>query len=753
MDDDFSDHFSLISHRIVALGNGHIEEIMQNESNWMTAENTSFNLLVRLAMTIFMHILRLRNRVADTTESTGESALSPLENVIYSHPKHVIPVVTGYMRNIFNRRLPILSCLLLRRFAIEFQMSLLACLDIEPSQIRATFLERLENELESDQLKIAVLEFVEACINKQPGMTEAFFKINYDDQSTGDDKSKDKDGSSKTTKNKDLGEGVLTFMTLYLDVVAKNPNAVSENSNDEGKLLSQIMSLFHSLWKNNMQTLVSKLLDDKDFWSSILNPLFGRIRPNVRVYSQLFNMIGLELYRLSDAKSINADFARTLDRFLEKRVFFDWVNDILTIPDTMDTVTDDTPDWLCRLQSFKDLFIIILRRENRHGIKVPSASLEYFTDQCLQRCTERIHHTDDFRPFIVLSELYLFLLLSHKHKYKATAADDVKILRKIAELLHELSVSYVEMHARAKESILATAFYAMHLFGDELNANVDITINFVESIVLILCHELLDTETAFKAKVKTGEGERKSLSFIMALNTLKSILNNFEGNQSSILDYLQANQIFRRILSCLHATLPVHSARKLSVEMLDMLNVLSLSPVYSQQLLHCELGDYLWLKLLPPKELASTDTNTASWQANEYWPIYRRGIQLVCNMVRQHGLLFASEAIKFVGVHEVLLMDSVLLAKNALDSTSLELTESALELVNELIKYEKQWRLEHQQSMINLMVRETCLRGFVGTFSIFFSPLFPSHVLSDASKSLWIMPFRCCIDRKSSDVY
>lgn len=666
----------------------------------MTAENTSFNLLVRLAMTIFMHILRLRNRI--TVESSAGNSLSPLENVIYSQPKHVIPVVTGYMRNIFNRRLPILSCLLLRRFAIEFQMSLLACLDMEPSQIRSTFLERLENELESDQLKIAVLEFVEACINKQPGLTEAFFKINYDDQSAGE-------GAvvpTKALKNKDLGEGILTFMTLYLDVVAKNPNAVADNSNDEGKLLSQIMSLFHSLWKNNMQTLVDKLLDGKDFWSSILNPLFGLIRPNVRVYSQLFNMIGLELYRLTDAKSINADFALTLDRFLDKRVFFDWVDDILTIPNTVETITDDTPDWLCRLQSFKDLFVIILRRENRHRVKVPSDSLEYFTEQCLQRLTERIHHTDNFRPFIVLSELYLFLLLSQKHKYKASTADDV-ILRKVAELLHQLSVSYGEMHLRAKDSILAIAFYAMHLFGDELIAESDITINFVESIVLILCDELIDTETAFKTKNKPPESECKRLSFVLTINTLNTILSNFGGNPSYILDHLQANQIFGRILSCLHATLPVYSARKLSAVMLDTLKVFAASPVYSQLLLHCELGDFLWMKLLPPKELASTDANPLSWQSSEFWPIYRRGIQVVCNMLRHHGLLFASEAISFVGVHEVFLMDSVLLAKSALDSSSLELTESAMELINELVKYEKQWRLEHQQSMISLMVCTT----------------------------------------------
>lgn len=142
---------TFFSHRIVALGNSFREEVMQNETNWLTTEKASFNLLVQLSMSILMFILRYR-------PNGKPGVMSPLENVVYAQPKHIIPVVTGYMRNIFNHRLPILSCRLLICFATEFQMSLFACLDMVPSQIRTTFLERLDNELESDQLKIAVLE-------------------------------------------------------------------------------------------------------------------------------------------------------------------------------------------------------------------------------------------------------------------------------------------------------------------------------------------------------------------------------------------------------------------------------------------------------------------------------------------------------------------------------------------------------------------------------------------------------------------
>lgn len=683
------------------MGNSYIEEVMQNETNWMTAEKTSFNLLVQLGMTILMHVLRLRYRL------TKKTTMSPLENVIYTQPKHVIPVVTGYMRNIFNRHLPILSCRLLRRFAIEFQMSLFSCLDMDPSQIRSTFLERLENEFEREELKIGVLEFVEACIEKQPGMTEAFFKISYDDRKV------IASTSINASKNKDISEGVLTYMKLYLNDVGGKSNIFVEISDDDIPLLTQIMSLFHSLWKNNMQQLVEKLLNERDFWKSILNPLFGDIKPGIRVYSQLFNMIGLELYRITETKNINENLKSTLKRLLDRPVFFKWVNNVLNIPNEIDILSDETPDWLNRLQSFKDMFVIIMRRKDRHGIEVPNESLQYFREQCLNRLTERLNYTDDMRPFIILAELYLSLLFSYKNARNT-------VLPNINLILNQLAGSYGEMHIRAKESILAIAFKAIDLFASSLNDNTEIAMSFIESIVHILCYELMDTENDLRAKVKAGIGRvstnRRSLSFILSLNIFKVILKDFDNNVngSRIERLLQAERVFNRILSCLYFTLPLHCARKLSTEMLDLLIAFANSR-FSVQLLYCDLDYYLWMKLLPPKELVQapysvplTSSNSAgsplTWQSHEWWPIYSLGIQLVHNLLQYHGHLFTKESIAFVGVHEEFLMDSLLLAKHALNETPTRLIKSALEFISELISYEKQWRLEHQQSMINLMV-------------------------------------------------
>ena len=164
----------------MAIGNPALQSFMENETNWMVAVDQNLNLLVQLSMTILMQILRLKTNLTLNLQDQ----LSPLEQLIYTQPKQrdnlrIISIVTNYMTSVFNRRLPLLSCRLLRRFALEFQRSLSACLNMEPDQIRLTFLQRLKDDLETNDLKIAILEFVDACIEKQPGLTEAFFKVGF----------------------------------------------------------------------------------------------------------------------------------------------------------------------------------------------------------------------------------------------------------------------------------------------------------------------------------------------------------------------------------------------------------------------------------------------------------------------------------------------------------------------------------------------------------------------------------------------
>lgn len=730
--------------RFVTLGNTAIEERMLHEPNWMTASSASYNVLIEKAMMILTRILKQRY-----TDDEKPTSRAPLEVVIYTQPKYVIPVITSYMSNIFDREMPVLACGLLQLFALEFQMPMLACLDMEPAQIRSTFLDRLENELERVDLKMAVIEFVEACINKQLGLTEAFFKTDFADREL-------------RKQKKDATEGILAYMELYLTAVKAKPNATIVNP-----LLRRIMSLFHSLWKNNMQSLVEKLIDEKSFWTSIMSPLFSDINSVSTVYSQCFNMLGLELYRITSPSEMPDSLQATMKQLLARPTLSRWVDEILkpVAPNGL-----ATQQWLSRMQSFKDLFVIILRRKARHGVTVPSDSLMYFANKCLARLIDLATDNDDLRPFIILSELYLTILLSFTHKFTDSPAEDRTFLLQVTALLNCLSATYEDMHSRVKDSILAIALKTIDVFAAELVEFSDVTQNFMQSIVEIVANEITSTENLLRSELNDPAAiaanlptEHKNLSFILCFNVFKAYLSNFNGhaNTTNFANFITANSIFNRMLSCLNVALPIYRARRLSYVMLDVLVTLATGP-FSANLLHCDIGFYLWLKLLPPKELVQdtcpvTPTanttpvkmvkfhNVATWQPQDWWRIYGKGIQLVTHLLQQHKHLFVKEAINCVGVHEQFLMDSILLAKHSLQADALQLIKNAMELVGELVPYEKIWRLEHIQSMFNLMVSLHCERIYNRIESKFILKSFENfqrcaQILLDHSVSLLTRP-------------
>lgn len=677
-------------HRFVAVGNDHLQSIMMNDPNWMTSSQTGMNFYVQRSMTILMQILRLRSTVFK-----DDHQLSPLESIIYTQPKQldnlrIIPVVTSYMGNIFNNNLPLLACRLLRRFAIEFQMSLLACLDMEPDQIRLMFLQRLRDEMESDELKVNIIEFVEACINKQPGLTEAFFKISYESESR---------FLEKLPKTKDIADGILIYMSEYLETISENCNTIAN------KQLSGIMSLFHAIWKNNMQSLVQDLIAKPNFWSAITSPLHGQIDLDTKAYSQIFNILGIELFRCTANYKLDENLRKAFENFLKPDIFNKWIEHVLTLPNETieDHFIDETPEWLCRLQSFKDLTVMLVRKEEQVNLLTDRGKTD-FANKCLDVLVQRSYCTEDFRPFIILSEVYLVVLLSMED----TEEHLIETLDKMITIMNNLSVSYADIHTRAKESILAIAIKTVDIFPEQRYGEK--VTNFIRPIIDIICFEITQTEIdVYQHQNQTAVTTNKSnLSFILGINLLKKITMKFINDE--IPDWsvhLISSKLFNRILNCLNLTLPLYQSRQIVTEMLDFLIIFAKKNC-SNQLLHCEVANYLWLKLLPPKELFQFNDGLSKtddkWKTTDWWPIYTRGIDFVFTMLRSHGHWFLKDALLFVSVHEEFLIDSILLAKQALDAAAMVLIKTALELVCELLNFEKNWNLENSQGMNNLMV-------------------------------------------------
>lgn len=581
--------------KYVSIGNpALLSNFIENETNWFTASDSNLNLLVLNAMRILMQILRLKESISDHMD-----VLTPLEQLIYTQPRQrdtlkIIPIVTNYTTYPFNRRFAVLSCRLLRRFAIEFQSSLSACLDMEPDQIRMLFLQRLRDDLESEDLKLAVLDLVNACIDKQPGLTEAFFKVTYEQDQ------RNKFFIKRTKESENKCDGILTYMEEYLEEIAKDP---SKTANDQ---LKKIMNLFHALWKQGLQSLVKDLVKKDNFWPSLCSPLLASPITSYQ-YSQLFNILGIELFKVRETSGEVENFKKILEKFLAKDAFNRWLKvvfDLSTMEFNDSSMVDDTPEWLSRLQSFKDFLVILLRKKS--FIEMPSESNKLLMDTCLNTLLESSEELDNgsyTRPFVVLSELFLILLNDQKVKYTKTDEEDLKLLSDVDSLMKTMTNCYNELHKRAKDSILAIVIKTVDLLSDVLQKNAPAALSFVRYNVEILCNEFFNIENQLSIDKESDE-PGKNFTVILSINLLKKLLllGDKEAMSSNWDHCFNHHKIFNRLMSVVSSMCQTHSKRLITAELLDLL-VLFAKGSHSKELINCDLGDYLWMKLVPPKEL------------------------------------------------------------------------------------------------------------------------------------------------------
>lgn len=577
--------------KFVSIGNpALLSNFVENETNWFSAADKNLNLLVLNAMRILMQVLRLKESI---TDNAGQ--LTPLEQLIYTQPRQrdtlkIIPIVTSYTNYPFNRRFAVLSCRLLRRFAIEFQSSLSACLDLEPDQLRMMFLQRLRNDLESEDLKIAVLELVNACIGKQPGLTEAFFKVSYEQDQ------RNKFFIKRSKESESMCDGILIYMEQYLEAIAKDP---SKTTNDQ---LKKIMSLFHALWKQGLQSLVKDLMKKDSFWPSLCSPLLSSPISNYQ-YSQLFNILGIELFKIREVTEEVDNFKKILDKFLSKDSFKRWLEIVFTLPtlDFEDSTVDDTPEWLSRLQSFKDFLVILLRKKS--VVQMPTESNKLLMDKCLEtliQSTQDLENGADSRPFVVLSELFLILLNDQKTKYTIDSGEDLKVLQNVETLLKTMTNCYGELHKRAKDSVLAIAIKTVELESDEMLKNSSIVSSFTRYNVEALCAEFFNIEN--ELKIQGSEDNGNNFTIILAINLMKRIILLENYTNSGCDFWFNNHKIFNRLMSVISSICQLHSRRLITAELLDLLVLFAKGP-YSKELIYSNIGDYLWMKLTPPKQL------------------------------------------------------------------------------------------------------------------------------------------------------
>lgn len=449
-----------------------------------------------------------------------------------------------------------------------------------------------------------------------------------------------------------------------------------------------------------MQILVKKLRENPKFWEYMTSPLFSVIQPNLRTYSQIFNVLGIELFVSRD--KLDDNLKEMLEQFFDtnKKHLDTWIDYIFTFNGKDDEeVADKVPVWLSLLTSWKDFTTIFCKCL---PINLNIAHKAKMVAPCMNSLLNELDDLKDIRLVVILSELYVIMLAN----WKDDCFDNRKASAKqIDNLLTNTAIVYECLHPRAIKAILSICTVAISSLDYEIKANSVTAQGIIRSVTNINSLELEklldDIKDETKKESKTGNGPEEIPPVVLSLAMLEQCLDLYDDMFSGLSQWLQSSRFINKLLCCLQTCLQNRRHYHASLAALRCVTAYSRGP-FSKELLMSDVDQFLWLQLLPPK----FDTNCSStWKTHEWWRVYAYSLDFISMMVMKHGQFFASDAITFVGVHLEHLVEAILLPRQVLNLDSINLCASTLNLVVQLVKFEARWRIQNINSLIDIMVR------------------------------------------------
>ena len=168
---------------VIKSGETNVRNVILSAGNDNCLSDSDQIVIVRQSLSTLNQLLVLYNQ-SNTSESTGVVATALFSS--QSKPNMLL-IVSHYVFQRYDPHLATLAVQLLTELAKRFPMSMLACLGSDAEAMRDHFLDRLAQVTEDLNLKIALLNFLSACAERQPGLMEMFLNVDNrtEDNTTG----------------------------------------------------------------------------------------------------------------------------------------------------------------------------------------------------------------------------------------------------------------------------------------------------------------------------------------------------------------------------------------------------------------------------------------------------------------------------------------------------------------------------------------------------------------------------------------
>lgn len=709
--------------KLIRTGERTLHNKMMAETDWIRGKGFKAMKSVQLALSVVNRLLIFRKSLGLEIRDR-----SPLEAALYSSPRVpngllIVPTIVNYLYVWFSPPLQAMAVRLLKKFAEGSSMSLLVCMGMDGTAIRETFASRrgLMSPTCVADVKVAILELVAVCLEKQPGLTEALFNIVHPAECK---------RIFPRSVEEFFTEGCRQFLVKYLNRIYEKDNIVCD------KLYNSTMTLLRAMWYHRNEILVNFFRKRENFWTQLFAPLFREIIPGVKGYSHLLDIITLELFK---STTLEDDFNTNLKKLLDKSTDY-WKKLTIYILDDVHTdseesnrnekrdsnVTDSLYE--TNLESWYN-FIVTLTDERiakNYPINVSQAQL--ITQRSLESLLERIkqsYNVSSQKITMLLASLTLRCITS----WKQMCVDDSRIFKSgLTQLMQEIGQAYRNYGKSLRQTLISLLLGCVQCVKSTLREDVT-SLEYLLSHSCIIAaselEELKEAATEFEKRkqqqysvkrkgidktitidsviaqknadernAETVRGIRESLPATLAVCMVTQLLRSYVERSSTLKNQrksscVQLRQMIPELMTCIGITLQKYPYLRFSTAALNLLNLIIRSPYTLHPVNENDIAK-LWLSLIPPSDIGNSmldslynDCPNGKWRCQDWWPVYTLGLEFVIGLVtRETPTIYIKSIITFFNSHEHQLMVASTLLRHTADLFAADLVQSLVALIH-----------------------------------------------------------------------
>ncbi|XP_066586907.1 nucleoporin Nup188 isoform X2 [Prorops nasuta] len=744
--------------KLIRTGEKTLHNQMLTETNWIFGKGFKVIKSVQLALSVVNRLLMFRKSLG--LELTDRS---PLEIALYTSPRVpnallIVPTIVNYLYVWFSPSLQAMAVRLLKKFAEGFSMSLLVCMGMDGTAIRETFASRLMSPTCAVEVKVAILELVAVCLEKQPGLTEALFNIMHQAERKRTFPRRDEEFHT---------EGCNQFLDQYLKRIYNEEEIV------EDSLYDSTMTLIRAMWYHKNEILVNFFRKRENFWTYLFAPLFKDLMIGAKGYSQLLDVITLELFKNS---LLENDYSINLKKLLDKsqshwKKLAEYILKPILINEEQGNYKKLQPLYQTNLESWYN-FIVTLTDERvakHYHIDVLQAHL--ITELTLDSLLEHIKYPKDQdvgKIMMLLASLSLRCVTSWK---QMCVGDSQAFKSRLTQLTQEIAQSYRGYGKYLRQTLISLLLGSVQLvkctLADDI-ASLEYLLGYSCTIATGELEELREATVKMEQRkqqqmleirrtedkaasqentegneVENLKGIRESLPATLAISMVTQLLrSSVDHNPSKHCrkpTCLQLRQMIPELMNCVVMTLQKYSFSRFSSVALSLLGVIARS-AYVPNPIDETAVTKMWLSLIPPMEIENSmldslydDRPSGQWRCQDWWPIYTLGLEFLLGFVSSEmPTIYLNIIVKFFNSHEQQLMVASTLLRHTADLIAADLVQSLVSLIystatQPVLWYSVQPKIRETlikcmylvyDSTVNLLLRPRILKFIIDGISV-----------------------------------